>query len=106
MQPHADTDAAAHVVSWKLYVGIFFALAVLTTVSVVVTGYQFGPFNLIVALGVSAAKTSLVVLYFMHARYSSRLTAVVIAAALAFFVILVFLTFTDYYSRAWPLTTG
>jgi cytochrome c oxidase subunit 4 len=92
-----------HVVSWKLYVGIFLALCVLTTSSVVVTGFDFGPLNLILALGIAAAKASLVVLYFMHARYSPRLTGVVIAAALAFFVILVFLTMGDYLSRPWPV---
>ncbi len=93
-----------HVVSWRVYLTIFAALAVLTTLSVVVTSFDFGPLNLIVALSVALAKSALVVLYFMHARYSSRLTGVVIAAALAFFVILVFLTWTDYASRGWALT--
>jgi cytochrome c oxidase subunit 4 len=93
-----------HVVSWKVYLGIFLALGVLTTSSVVVTGFDFGPFNLVLALGIAVAKATLVVLYFMHARYSPRLTGVVIAAALAFFVILVFLTLTDYVSRPWPLS--
>jgi cytochrome c oxidase subunit 4 len=93
-----------HVVSRKVYLGIFLALCVLTTSSVVVTGFDFGPFNLVLALGIAAAKATLVVLYFMHARYSPRLTGVVIAAALAFFVILAFLTLTDYLSRPWPLS--
>jgi cytochrome c oxidase subunit 4 len=93
-----------HVVSWKVYLAVFLALCVLTTLSVEVTGHDFGPFNLIVALGVAVTKASLVVLFFMHARYSSRLTSLVIASAVAFFVILVFLTFTDYLSRPWSLT--
>ena len=70
------------------------------------TGFDFGPLNLIVALAVAAAKSALVVLYFMHVRYSSRLTGVVIATALAFLVILVFLTGIDYLSRPWPLATS
>ena len=93
-----------HVVSWWVYVAVFLALCVLTVISVVVTGYDFGPLNLIVALGVAITKASLVVLFFMHARYSPRLTGVVIAASLAFFVILVFLTLTDYVTRPWPLS--
>jgi cytochrome c oxidase subunit IV len=106
MQPLAEAQAHEHhVVSWKVYLGIFLALCVLTAVSVLVTGYDFGPFNLIVAIGVAITKASLVVLYFMHARYSPRLTGVVIAAAIAFFVILVFLTLTDYLSRPWPVAT-
>jgi cytochrome c oxidase subunit 4 len=92
-----------HVVPVKVYLGVFLALCALTVVTVAVTGYDFGPFNLIVALGVAITKASLVVLYFMHARYSPRLTGVVIAASLAFFAILVFLTLTDYVSRPWPL---
>jgi cytochrome c oxidase subunit 4 len=93
-----------HVVSWRVYLAVFAALVVLTGVTVLVTGFDFGPLNLIVALGVAVAKASLVVLYFMHARYSPRLTGVVIASGIAFFVILVFLTLTDYLSRPWPLT--
>jgi cytochrome c oxidase subunit IV len=99
--PHAD-----HVVSWKVYAGIFAALCVLTAVTVLVTGFDFGPFNLIVAMGVAITKASLVVLYFMHARYSPKLTGVVIATSIAFFVILVFLLATDYVSRPWPLTAS
>ena len=93
-----------HVVPVKVYLGVFLALCVLTVVTVAVTGYDFGPFNLIVALGVAITKASLVVLYFMHARYSPRLTGVVIASSVAFFVILAFLTLTDYVSRPWPLS--
>jgi len=47
-----------------------------------------------------------VVLFFMHARYSPKLTGVVIASSIAFFLILVFLTLTDYLSRPWPLTAA
>ena len=109
MAAHLDGDgekagAGHHVVSWRVYVLIFAALSVLTGVTVLVTGFDFGPLNLLVALGVAVTKASLVVLYFMHARYSPKLTGVVIAAAVAFFVILVFLTLTDYLSRPWPLT--
>ncbi len=102
----AKPAIAHHVVSWKVYVTVFVLLAILTTLSVVVTGFDFGPLNLVVALAVAATKTALVVLYFMHVRYSTRLTGVVIAAALAFLVILAFLTFTDYLSRPWSLTAG
>jgi cytochrome c oxidase subunit 4 len=46
------------------------------------------------------------VLFFMHARYSPKLTGVVIASSIAFFLILLFLTLTDYLSRPWPLTAA
>ena len=92
-----------HAVPVKVYLGVFLTLCALTVITVAVTGYDFGPFNLIVALGVAITKATLVVLYFMHARYSPKLTGVVIASSLAFFVILVFLTLTDYLSRPWPV---
>ena len=93
-----------HAVPVKVYLGVFLTLCALTVITVAVTGFDFGPFNLIVALGVAITKATLVVLYFMHARYSPKLTGVVIASSLAFFVILVFLTLTDYVSRPWPLS--
>lgn len=92
-----------HVVSWKVYLAVFLALCVLTVITVAVAGYDFGRLNLIVALGIAITKATLVVLYFMHARYSGQLTALVIASAVAFFFILVFLTLTDYVSRPWTL---
>ena len=94
------------VVHWRVYLAVFLALCALTVTTVVVAGHDFGPLNLIVALGVAVTKATLVVLYFMHARYSPKLTGLVVASSLAFFVILVFLTLTDYLSRSWPLTTG
>ncbi len=95
-----------HVVSWKVYLAVFLALGVLTVITVQVAGHDFGPFNLVVALGVAITKATLVVLYFMHARYSPKLTAVVIASSIGFFVILVFLLLTDYVSRPWPLVAA
>jgi cytochrome c oxidase subunit 4 len=95
-----------HVVSWKVYVGIFLALVALTVITVWVAGHDFGDFNLVVALGVAITKATLVVLYFMHARYSERLTHVVIVSSLVFFAILVFLLLTDYVTRPWPLSAG
>jgi cytochrome c oxidase subunit 4 len=97
------SDFVHHVVSWKVYLAVFAALAVLTVATVVVAGHDFGRLNLIVALGIAITKATLVVLYFMHARYAPRLTGLVIASAVAFFFILVFLTLTDYVSRPWPL---
>lgn len=95
-----------HVVSWKVYLAVFLALVALTVVTVEVTGHDFGPFNLLVALAVAVTKATLVVLYFMHARYSERLTHIVIASSVVFLAILVFLLMTDYVSRPWSLVTG
>jgi len=93
-----------HIVSPKVYVAVFLALCALTVLTVVVAGFDFGPFNLLVALGIAVTKATLVVLYFMHARYAGGRTALVIGSAVAFYVILVFLTLSDYVTRSWSLT--
>ena len=95
-----------HVVSWKVYLAVFLALVVLTVITVQVAGHDFGRLNLVIALGVAVLKATLVVLYFMHARYSERLTRIVIASSLVFLAILVFLLMTDYVSRSWPLVAA
>jgi cytochrome c oxidase subunit 4 len=93
-----------HVVSAKVYVTVFLALVALTVITVVAAHYDFEPYNVIVAVGIAIAKATLVVLFFMHARYASGLTRLVILAALAFFFILIFLTMSDYVTRSWSLT--
>ena len=94
-----------HIVSWKVYVTVFLTLCVLTVLTVTAAGFDFGRFNLLVALGIAITKAALVVLYFMHARYAGGLTALVIAASAAFYVILVFLTLSDYVTRSWSLSS-
>jgi len=95
-----------HHVSWKVYLGVFLALCVLTVITVEVAGHDFGRLNLVIALGVAITKATLVVLYFMHARYSPKLTGLVIVASVAFFFILVFLLLSDYVSRPWTLVAA
>jgi cytochrome c oxidase subunit 4 len=94
-----------HVVSWKVYVAVFVALVALTVMTVVAATFDFGHLNVIVALGIAITKATLVVLYFMHARYAGGLTGLVILSSVAFFFILVFLTLSDYVTRSWSLTS-
>lgn len=75
------------------------ALLVLTLSTYLAALVDLGIGNLIVALLIAAAKASLIILYFMHARYSNRLIWVVIGAALLWFGILFTLTMSDYVAR-------
>ena len=93
-----------HVVPVRVYFAVFLALAVLTVITVYAATFDFGPFNVLVALGIAITKATLVVLYFMHARWAGGLTRLVILSSAAFFFILVFLTFSDYATRSWSLT--
>ena len=91
-----------HIVSLKVYFTIFLSLMVGTALTVWAGLQDFpGPLNVIVALTIAVIKATLVVLYFMHVRYSSRLIWVVFAAALFWLAILFALTFGDYWTRTW-----
>jgi len=64
-----------------------------------------GPLNAVIALTIAVVKATLVIMYFMHVRYSSRLVALMIASALFWMAILFALTISDYSTRGWlPLT--
>ena len=91
-----------HIVPIKIYLTIFLALLFGTGLTVVAAFVDFPwKFNTIVALTIAVAKGTLVVLYFMHVRYSSRLVWVVGASALFWMAILFALTFSDYVTRGW-----
>jgi cytochrome c oxidase subunit 4 len=88
-----------HIVSKKLYFVIFGALMVLTFLTVWVATIDLGALNTPVALAIAVTKAVLVVLYFMHVRYSSRLTWVVVAGGFLWLIIMVGLTMSDYLTR-------
>ncbi|MGI8835290.1 MAG: cytochrome C oxidase subunit IV family protein [Pyrinomonadaceae bacterium] len=91
-----------HIVSLKVYVSIFLALLVGTALTVYAGLVDFpGQLNVIIALTIAVVKATLVVLYFMHVRYSSRLIWVVFTSALFWLAILFALTFSDYWTRSW-----
>ena len=81
---------------------IFLALIVGTLVTAWVAFYDFpGPLNAVIALTIACVKAALVVLFFMHLRYSARLTWVILGAAIFWLAIMFALTFSDYSTRNW-----
>ena len=97
-----------HVVSIKLYSAIFGALLVMTLAT---AGTAFidlgGNLNTVVAMLIAACKALLVILFFMHVRYSSRLTWVFVGAGFFWLMILLSLTLADVLSRRWlPTVVG
>jgi len=91
-----------HIVPLRIYVTIFLALLVGTSLTVWAGFRDFpGQLNVIIALTIAVIKATLVVLYFMHVRYSSRLIWVIFTSALFWLVILFALTFSDYWTRDW-----
>jgi len=94
-----------HIVPVRIYVMIFLALLVGTALTVMAAFVDFPwQLNTIVALTIATIKATLVVLFFMHVRYSTRLVWVIVAAALFWMGILFALTLADFYTRPWLST--
>ena len=87
------------IVSKKVYFTIFALLIVFTIITVWVASIDLGPLNTIVALTVAVTKAILVALWFMHIKYSNRLTQIVVASGLFWLVIMIALTLFDYKTR-------
>jgi cytochrome c oxidase subunit 4 len=90
-----------HISSVKLYITIWIALMVGTILTVMAARIDLGVFNPIVALAIASTKAVLVVLFFMHVKYSSKLTKLTVAGGLFMFLVLVGMTLADYFTRAW-----
>jgi cytochrome c oxidase subunit 4 len=97
--------SAGHVAPIKLYLWIFAALIVGTAVTVVVAFFDFGFMNNVIMLAIAVTKALLVVLFFMHVRWGTRLTWVVAGAGFFWLLILFSLTMADYMSRGWVAGT-
>src|SRR5262245_29185542 len=90
---------AGHLAPKSLYYSIFGALMVLTIATVEVATHNFGRLNFPVAIGIAITKATLVILFFMHAKYSSTLTKLFVGTAFFFLFIMLTLTMTDNLSR-------
>ena len=97
---------SGHVSPKSVYYTIFGLLMILTAVTVAVAFVNLGVFNFPVALGIAITKATLVVLFFMHVKYSSQMTKMFVGMAFFFLVILFALTMTDYLSRGFRTYPG
>ncbi len=92
---------SGHVVSPKIYYAIFGSLMMLTLLTIGVAFIDLKVMNTVVALTIAVIKATLVVLFFMHVKYSTRLTWVVAASGVVWLAIMIALTLSDYVSRGW-----
>jgi cytochrome c oxidase subunit 4 len=97
---------AGHIAPKGNYYAIFAILMVLTVVTVYVAYQPLGSANFPVAIGIAITKATLVILFFMHAKYSSRLTKLFVGTAFFFLAILLGLSLTDYMSRGMKTYPG
>ena len=91
----------SHISPKSVYFSIFGALMALTALTVYVAFQHLGWLNFPVAISIALIKASLVVLFFMHVKYSSKLTKLLVGSTFFFLASLFGLTMTDYLSRGW-----
>ena len=92
---HEEHKHPTHMV----YYIVFIALAIGTVLTFVVAKIDLGFWNPIIALTIACTKATLVILFFMHIYYSSKLTKLTVAAGFFWLLIMISLSLTDYLTR-------
>ena len=88
-----------HITSYSSHAIVLIVLLVLTTISVSVTGWHFGPFSVLVALVIASIKVRTVITNFMHMKFESLFMKLMITGVFALFALVIIITFIDYYFR-------
>ncbi len=94
--------SSVHVSPLSVYFSIFGALMVLSAITVGAAFVNLGALNPVVALAIAVLKATLVILFFMHVKYSSRLTKITVVMSFFFVAILFAEMFMDYGTRGLP----
>src|SRR6202000_487501 len=92
-----------HIVTPVQYAMVFVALLIGTAITVIAARIDLGVFNPIIALAIACTKAVIVILFFMHVKYQSRLVKMTVGAGFFTFGVLIMMPLTDYISRAWGL---
>lgn len=90
------------VVPVRTYVLVWLVLVIGTITTYLVAEFvDIGPWNIVVALLIAGTKMSLVIYFFMHVKFDDALTRLFVGAGFVWFIILVALTLSDYFTRQW-----
>jgi len=95
-----------HVVPKRVYFAVFAVLIVLTWVTAWVSTIDLGRLNLVVALSIALFKASLVVFFFMHLAYATKLTKMILFSGIYWLILLLFITMEDIWTRGWMGVPG
>jgi len=98
MSDHSQEHPIDTVRTYALILATLLGLTILTTA---VAYVDLGPFSTVIALAIACTKMTLVALFFMHVRHSTKLTKLVIVGGLLWLLILLFMTMTDFATRTW-----
>ena len=92
---------SAHILPKRVYYTIFAILMFCTYLTVQIAFFDLGALNTIAAIGIACFNATIVILFFMHVKYSTRLTWAVVLGSIFWFGILIALTMSDYLTRVW-----
>ena len=95
----ANHTTETHTISYGTLIMVWAGLVALTSITVSVAGINFGSMALIIALLIASTKSILVVNYFMHIKYESKLFKLFIVVCIVTLLIIIILTFSDLLTR-------
>ena len=95
--------AEHHIVSPLEYTYVFGTLLLFTGITVAAAYFDLKWANPVIALAIATFKAVVVILFFMHVKYQSRLIKMTVGAGFFTFFVLILMTMSDYISRAWGL---
>jgi cytochrome c oxidase subunit IV len=103
MSEHPEQGGHGHVVPVGVYIAVFLALMCLTALTTGVAYIDLGEWNTVAALTIAVAKMLLVVLFFMHVKYATGLTRIVIICGFFWLGIMITLSLSDELTRGWEI---
>ena len=92
-----------HIVTPSVYALVFGTLLLFTGITVIAAFIDLSWANPVIALFIACLKAVIVILFFMHVKYQSRLIKMTIASGFFMFLALIVMTLSDYMSRSWGL---
>src|SRR5271155_2484401 len=95
-----------HIVPRRVYYLVFITLIVMTWVTAFVATVDLGRLNVFVALSIAIFKASLVLLFFMHVKYGTRLTKMIVLSGIYWLILLLFIVMMDIWTRGWMGVPG
>ena len=84
----------------------FGALVILTLTTLGLDLVNLGPWHTAAGLAIAATKAMLVILFFMHVWYSTRLTKMIVMSSIFWLLLLLFITMADLWTRGWMGVPG
>jgi cytochrome c oxidase subunit 4 len=99
-------DHSEHIVPKRVYYLVFLTLIVMTWVTAYVSTVDLGRLNVFVALSIAIFKASLVILFFMHVKYGTKLTKMIVLAGIYWLILLLFIVMMDLWTRTWMGVPG